>query len=108
MTEKEVLDIFSKIKYKEDVTMHLVSQSDYGNDINLYLYRLVKDATGQNEYPIKITSRNSLCLRTIGSMTERAFIEWVYRCLFNFEVHEMDEWFKYNNIAIKDPHKELR
>lgn len=118
---KTIQEIIDKVSYKPNVRFAL----SFGSDgiITIKITRPVEDATKIPDRPsvivmshrVEYGPQTALCCFSLDNLikiTKEQLISVVKYELFegirNMELHEMDEWLRYEGKYVNDPHPELK
>jgi hypothetical protein len=106
MTNDDIIEVVNNISYKEDVKI-FARHSNTIDGIEVLISRLTKDAT-QRKLGLDHVVIRSVIFNHLNTRTEKDILEHIYHTLRNFEMHELEEWYKYKNKWVKNPHPELK
>lgn len=99
------LQWFKKLTYRPDTTMEF-NRYENGAYRGMYagtitFYRMVENSYRPGEH-MRLQFHNMV--PSYLCENEAQFIDFVSRCLEEFEIHEAREWFKVNGQVYNDPH----
>lgn len=106
--------ISSKISYKPGWKINI---QDYAsatsiNGYDPYIYLILTMFQPNLDRPneqIKLQFSKTIDPYSISRMTDEQIVEYIISGLVReAELHEMDEWLKYDGIHVKEPHPELK
>lgn len=108
MTLAQAEEHFALITYKEKYQLHL-GRDMFMDWIELRVSLMSRDANHPHiNFEMPIVSIAKLDPRTLLSMELPEFLNWIRESIRALELHEMDEWLKYGDAHVHDPHPELR
>jgi hypothetical protein len=106
MQKDKELDRLTKvilsIRYKPHCTIAPPIKNRFGEYIVDFTF-MVPDATGAvvgKDIPIRTS-----VLIPPDLLSDNEIIKLIRHTIHHFELHEADEWFKVNDVAVYDPHK---
>lgn len=107
MTTKEAYSIIEKISYRKD---HKLSCREMvGSDLLfISLDAMVPCAILRDGTIIRVQNQGSISLASLECMDEHAFLNFIYRTLVQFEVHEAGEWLKFGDTHPFNPHERIK
>lgn len=99
------LEILNKaITYKPNVKLNLYRETDrmMGTILVLYITSKLPDAINRGKGEVEIGFRQ---IRPFDDFNDDGHVlEWVGHCLMEMEMHERDEWFRFNGKMLRNPH----
>lgn len=104
MTFEEVETLIKGISYKPGWKIECLRSSSYGPYIDIRIMSgPVPDALGINSFAQPIQSR----LLLSDQLPAPFFLQEIFKAIRVLELHEMDEWLKYQGKWVRDPHPEI-
>ncbi len=102
MTIPEVMGIVEKIKYKPGSVIKLIRSADR-DTCRLHMRLRVEDTNKPGTY-IVITSLDERESVWFINQTPTSLLSWIRSALIRLETHEVDEWFRYCEEQVFEPH----
>lgn len=102
MTFKEAGDIVDKIRYKPNVQVTFLRYR-HGDLAELKIFTMVNDVDATDKI-IHVVQSRTMDLDRIE--TEVQLLQFIHKAFVDFEIHELNEWFRYDGNKPFDPHKE--
>ncbi len=99
---RDFADYVGKFTYKPN------TQLVFGIDVNVpgqfvvCLFTQTEDSTGKRNHPIEI--RSGIAVSDIMLAHNDSWNYIITDCVTKFELHERDEWLRYNGKMLRDPH----
>lgn len=104
--QKKLLEFNKKISYKPGFWAFHLMLNDKGDDLRFRCdYKTVCSITGK-EIKLDYYGKTKYKKSEVMDLTDEELLDAVRECLIEMETHELDEWFKYSNELVNDPHKE--
>lgn len=92
--------LVSHITYKPGYTFELIGDANFVNIATLRVRAYVQDVRD----PSKTIELNSfMAIDLFNDIPERLMLDLVDNHVRNLEMHEVDEWLKYNGICVHEP-----
>lgn len=106
MTYAEFEAVVNKFSYKKDCSISC-SHGIY-DCVQIYMTKNVEDVDGKYPGQIPIRAIDSITYSSLREMNEANVKSLIVEMVKRMELHEMDEWLKFDGDWINDPHPELR
>lgn len=104
-----VQGVIDKISYKPEWTFRC-GLSPVSDDIEVRMTFNAKDSTGKRigYDPVILSIRISYEIILRAKNAEEYVKETIFHSIRTMEMHEIDEWLKYNGVHVNDPHPERK
>jgi hypothetical protein len=113
MSERDVValveGILKKITYK--VGWKFRAQRNHAWDgVEVWISYLDKDATGKTPGENYLNLRVAISMHELSHMRhpEKYLMHRIFEGIRTAEMHEIDEWLKYDGVHVNDPHPERK
>lgn len=110
MKHHEVEEIVKKFKYKPGYVVG--TQMLHGNELCLYVSGPTLDVrnftTEEPEHFDIVTVMRNITITGWQTQDKGYIIEAIRNLIVGLEIHEVDEWLKYDGGNVTDPHPELK
>jgi hypothetical protein len=104
---RRLQDIVRKIHYKPHCKLDVHRISDYFV-VNIVVVMIVPDINSPERRTV-IQFASTVDLEFMEQMTDFEVVErYVSRAILEAELHEMDEWLKFEGRCVKEPHPEAQ
>ncbi len=104
MTEKEILEYLNRFSYNRERTQLRADRSINGAGIEIRILRETRDA----DSPEKRTHVNVReLLFATKHVSPESLDSLVQNLVHRFEIHEADEWLRFDGMKLKDPHVDI-
>lgn len=91
----------SRLSYKPTFKFHL-RRAICTDHIELRITHLVDDVQNPDRQKIHVSACHIVPVGTLQSFDE--FKAWIRSLIMTLEIHELDEWLKFDGIQMNDPH----
>lgn len=101
--------ILSRIKYKPGFKIKAM-QAYYDIEIRFYQYGIPNALKPEEESSQPLISTMIIteeCIDRVKNL-ESLIIERVRHQIITMELHEVDEWFKFDDVCVNNPHPEFK
>lgn len=96
-----VYSVFKKTSYKPGWRCWIVA---YADRVGVFLEQWVTDVHYGERIPVR--SSFAIAFETAEQVRDpRSMLRLLRSNIHSFELHEADEWFKYEGVCVVDPHK---
>jgi hypothetical protein len=104
MTPEECAKLIRDITYKPNWVITEPHRSLYHDALEIRFSSKVPDATGRSGRPIQVMS--VLRVDNLEFESTHTMLLRIREAIRTHEEHEMDEWLKYKDKCVTDPHPE--
>lgn len=110
-THKAALKFYKflkRVKYKSNIQFEIVPRDDTYIGFIILCHTL--DSTSKGLFKTTIYHKDSLSLDYVEHILENesSFKAYIYERLKRVEIHELQEFFKFDDVCVFDAHKEER
>ena len=102
MRPSELLVLASKVTYKPNIQLQVMLENSRECAI-ICLVGKVRDAE-RREAEVEIKSRQVIDYQDLREFEEPDVLSIFRRAIYNFETHEIDEWFRIDGVPFTAPH----
>jgi hypothetical protein len=106
--ERRLSALLARIRYKKgwDFSVSAMYGSDGQESPRTLILHATHSEPDVNNPAKTVALVMNQCLDTeeMNSLSDRQFVEWIFKVVSEAELHEVKEWFKFNGECVENPH----